>query len=173
MPATLSACAPLLAEMDQEAVATRRLLDRLPESQLGWRPHAKSQTLGQLAMHVASTPSIVPGLLAKDTFDGTNAKFDPAQPKTVAEVRAKFEDSLAGARSTLGSWSERDLSTVWRFQRDGKDVMSLPRAAAVRSLVLNHHVHHRGQLTVYLRLLGVPLPAVYGPSADENPFAAR
>ena len=173
MHATASPCAPLLAEMDQEAVATRRLLDRLPESQLGWRPHEKSQTLGQLAMHVASTPSIVPGLLAKDTFDGSTANFDPAQPKTVSEIRAKFEDSLAGARSTLGSWSERDLSTVWRFQRGGKDVMSLPKGAAVRTLVLNHHVHHRGQLTVYLRLLGVPLPSVYGPSADENPFAAR
>lgn len=167
-----SPCTPFLAEMEQEAAATRKLLERLPPDRLTWTPHPKSQTLGQLAMHVASTPAIVTGMLAADTLDAATVDFRPAQPASVAEVRAKFEASLAGAKATLSRWGERDLATVWRLQRDGKDLMAAPKGALLRMLVLNHHVHHRGQLTVYLRLLGVPLPSVYGPSADDNPFQA-
>ena len=171
MPATASPCAPFIAEMEQEAMATRRLLERLPSDRLTWRPHAKSQTLGQLALHVATTPAIVTGMMAVDTLDAATVDFASAQPASVAEVRTKFEESLSGAKAALGRWGERELSTVWRLQKDGKDVMAMPKAAMLRAIVLNHHVHHRGQLTVYLRMLDVPLPSVYGPSADENPFA--
>jgi uncharacterized damage-inducible protein DinB len=171
MPAgSPSPCASYIAEMEQEAVATRRLLERIPADKLAWRPHPKSQTLGQLALHVASTPAIVTGMMAADTLDAAKANFQATQPATVAEIRGKFEESLAGAKTLLLKWGERDLSTVWRFQKDGKDLMALPKSAMLRSLVLNHSVHHRGQLTVYLRMLDVPLPSVYGPSADENPF---
>lgn len=173
MPAASSPCAPFLAEMEQEAVATRRILERLPADRLAWRPHPKSQTLGQLAMHVASTPAIVNGMMSADTLDAAKVDFQSAQPATVAQIRAKFEESLAGATATLSRWGERELATVWRLQKDGKDLMALPKGAMLRALVLNHHVHHRGQLTVYLRMLDVPLPSVYGPSADENPFMPK
>lgn len=165
-----SPCAPYVAEMEQEAAATRKLLERLPPDRLTWTPHPKSQTLGQLAMHVASTPAIVTRMLAVDTLDASTVDFRPAQPASVAEIRARFEASLEGAKATLSGWGERDLKTVWRMQKDGKDLMAAPKGALLRMLVLNHHVHHRGQLTVYLRLLDVPLPSVYGPSADDNPF---
>jgi uncharacterized damage-inducible protein DinB len=170
MPVATSPCAPFLAEMEQEAVATRRLLERLPADRLAWRPHPKSQTLGQLAYHVASTPGIVPGLLAADVVDGDRVGFGPAQPGSVQEVLAKFDASLAGAKATFGRWGDGELEATWRLRMGGREVMAQPRRSLVRSLVLNHHVHHRGQLTVYLRMLGVPLPSVYGPTADENPM---
>jgi uncharacterized damage-inducible protein DinB len=169
---TASPCAPYLAEMEQEAVATRRLLERVPADKLSWRPHPKSQTLGQLALHVASTPSIVNGLMTSDVIDGEKVDFRAPQPSTVAEIRQKFEESLAGARATLSTWGEKELGTTWRFRLGGQERMTIPKSAMLRNLVLNHHVHHRGQLTVYLRMLNVPLPSVYGPTADENPFAA-
>ena len=171
MPAAPSPCAAFIAEMEHEAVATRKLLDRLPAAKLDWKPHPKSHTLGQLALHVASTPGIVTGLMAPDTVDAATTDFRAGQPTTVGEIRQKFEQSLAGATAALSTWGERELATVWRFQRDGKDLMAMPKGAMLRSIVLNHHVHHRGQLTVYLRMLEVPLPSVYGPSADENPLA--
>jgi len=105
--------------------------------------------------------------------EGIFDSFTASQPTSVAEIRTKFEESLAGAKAVMSRWGERDLATVWRFQKGGKDLMALPKAAMLRALVLNHHVHHRGQLTVYLRLLDVPLPSVYGPSADENPFMPK
>ena len=174
MPAASSPCAPFLAEMEQEAVATRRILERLPADRLAWKPHPKSQTLGQLAMHVASTPAIVNGHDVRRTRwtrrrSTSSRRSRPRWP----QIRAKFEESLAGATATLSRWGERELATVWRLQKDGKDLMALPKGAMLRALVLNHHVHHRGQLTVYLRLLDVPLPSVYGPSADESPFAPK
>jgi uncharacterized damage-inducible protein DinB len=170
MPAATSPCAAFIAEMEQEAVATRRMLERVPAEKLGWRPHPKSHTLGQLAMHLASTPAIVTGLMGPDVVEEGSVDFRAAQPATVGEIRKKFEEALTGAKAALSQWGERELATVWRFQKAGKDLMALPKGAMLRSIVLNHHVHHRGQLTVYLRMLEVPLPSVYGPSADENPL---
>ncbi len=170
MPASPSPCAPFIAELDQEAAATRKLLERLPAGKLAWKPHPKSQTLGQLAYHVASTPAIVTEMLAQDTLDTAKVDFQARQPQSVEEVRTRFETGLQGAKAALSRWGERDLATTWRLTGGGKDLMSAPRGALIRMLVLNHHVHHRGQLTVYLRMLDVPLPSVYGPSADESPF---
>jgi uncharacterized damage-inducible protein DinB len=170
MPAPAGPAAPFVAELQQEAAATRKLLERLPAEKLSWRPHPKSMTLGQLAQHVATTPSIPKNLLAADTFDAMTVDFTPAQPTSVADVRKAFEDSMVSARDTLNAWTSKDLETTWRLKAGPKELMAAPKSALVRSLVLNHMVHHRGQLTVYLRMLDVPLPSVYGPSADENPF---
>ena len=166
-----SPTAAFVAELEQESAATRKLFDRLPADKLAWKPHPKSHTLGQLAIHLAGIPGLVTGLLAVDTFDGTNADFTPPQPKNVAEIRQKYEEALAGAKKLLATWGERDLATTWRFLRSGKEKMAAPKGALLRMLVLSHFIHHRGQLTVYLRLLDVTLPSIYGPSADENPFA--
>src|SRR5687767_7177747 len=168
MPAAVAAgpAAPFVSELEQEAVATRKLLERLPAAKLTWRPHEKSMTLGQLAQHVAMVPSIAKNLLGVDTLDATTVDFAPPQPTSVADVRKTFEDSLAAARDTLGSWTAKDLQTTWRLTAGPKDLIKAPKGALVRTLVLNHFYHHRGQLTVYLRMLDVPLPSVYGPSAD-------
>jgi uncharacterized damage-inducible protein DinB len=171
MSAPTSPCAPFVAELEQEAVATRKLLERLPADKLAWRPHPKSQSLGQLALHVATTPAIVSGMIANDRFDLGAVDFTPKQPSSVREVRDAFESALSGAKTTLATWGANELAKVWRVQKGSQELMAMPKAAALRNLVLNHHVHHRGQLTVYLRLLDVPLPSVYGPSADDNPFA--
>jgi uncharacterized damage-inducible protein DinB len=167
MTATPGPAAPFVAEMEQEAVATRRLFDRLPSDRLEWRPHAKSQTLGQLALHVATLPGIVTWLLANDRVERSSVDFRACQPASVAEVQKAYDDALQGAREALSSWTVRDLATTWRFVDGPKVLMEAPKGALLRSLVLNHLYHHRGQLTVYLRLLGVPLPSVYGPTADE------
>src|SRR5205823_2520912 len=101
-------------------------------------------------------------MLAGDSLDGDEVDFKAAQPTSVGQITKTFDESLAGAKKALSSWGERELSTVWRFTRGGKERMAAPKAALLRTLVLNHHVHHRGQLTVYLRMLDVPLPSVYG-----------
>ncbi len=170
MPAPAGPCAAVLAELEQEAAATRRLLERLPADRLAWRPHRKSQSLGQLALHVASIPGIVTGLMERDAVDVATVDFKPAQPDGVASVRKAFEEALEGAKKALSGWTEADLGSTWRLVSGEKTVMALPKAAMLRSLVCNHLYHHRGQLTVYLRMLDVPLPSVYGPSADEQPF---
>ena len=159
------------AELEQEAVATRRLVDRIPADRLGWRPHPKSSTLGQLAMHVARVPSIVTGMLSRDEVDASTVGFAPGQPTSVGEIRKALDESLAGATEALAHWTARDLATTWRLVRGDRELMSAPKGALLRSLVGNHLYHHRGQLTVYLRLLDVPLPSVYGPTADESAFS--
>ena len=170
MPAPAGPAAAFVVELEQEAAATRKLLERLPAAKLSWRPHPKSMTLGQLAQHVATTPSIPKSLLGADTLDATTVDFTPAQPKSVADVRKAFEDSMVSARATLSTWTAKDMDAKWRLVAGEKELMAAPKGALVRTLVLNHMVHHRGQLTVYLRMLDVPLPSVYGPSADEQAF---
>ncbi len=158
-----------LAELDQEAVATRKVLDRVPADKLEWRPHARSMSLGQLAMHIATTPGGIARIASVDVFDF--AGINPPVSATVAETLSALEAGLAEARKILGSMDDARLMAIWTAQKDGKTMMSLPRIAVLRALMLNHWYHHRGQLTVYLRMLEVPVPSVYGPSADENPFA--
>jgi uncharacterized damage-inducible protein DinB len=168
MPRPRGPAALFADELEQEAVATRRIFERLPPERLAWRPHPRSYSLGQLALHVASLPGIVTGLLAPDEVELSTVDFQAAQPGSVAEVLETFERTLAGAREALVRWDEADLATRWRLVDGSRTVMAAPKGALLRSLVCNHLYHHRGQLTVYLRLLDVPLPSVYGPSADEN-----
>ena len=160
----------LLAEMDQEAQSTARVLERVPQSQLSWRPHAKSMSLGQLALHVATIPGNVAQLASHATIPEPPA-FIQAEAATSAELVPALKASLAKAREVLGGMDDAKLMETWRLMSGGKELMALPRAAVIRMIMLNHWYHHRGQLLVYLRMHNVPLPSVYGPTADENPFA--
>ena len=161
----------LLAEMDQEAQSTARVLERVPQAQLSWRPHAKSMSLGQLALHVATIPGNVAQLAAQTTIPEP-PQFIQAEAATAAELVPALKAGLAKAREVLGGMDDAKLMETWRLMSGGKEIMAMPRAAVIRMIMLNHWYHHRGQLLVYLRMHNVPLPSVYGPTADENPFAA-
>ena len=159
----------MLAELNQEAQATRRLLERVPEDRLGWRPHPRSFSLGQMAMHVAELPSAMSEVAAQDVYPVP--EFQQKEAGSRAELLEALERGLATAREVLGRMNDQRLMDTWRLQDGDQILMSAPRVAVLRSFLLNHYYHHRGQLTVYLRLLDVPLPPTYGPTADENPFA--
>jgi uncharacterized damage-inducible protein DinB len=161
----------LLAELEQEAQTTRRVLERIPQAHLSWRPHPKSMSLGQLALHVATVPGSVAELAAIDTVPEP-PKFVQPEAATASELVPSLTESVARARRALGSFDDARMGAMWRLQSGGKDIIAMPRAAFVRAIMLNHWYHHRGQLLVYLRLLDQPVPSVYGPTADENPFAA-
>ena len=161
----------LLAELDQEAETTRRVLERIPQAHLSWKPHPKSMSLGQLALHVATVPGNVAELAAIDTVSEP-PQFVQPEAATASELVPSLTESVARARRALGSFDDARMGVMWRLQSGGKDILAMPRAAFVRAIMLNHWYHHRGQLLVYLRLLDQPVPSVYGPTADENPFAA-
>jgi uncharacterized damage-inducible protein DinB len=160
----------LLQELEQEAQTTKRVLERVPQEHLAWKPHPKSFSLGQLALHIAQ----VPGGVAEFVMQNPAAppEFVQEQAKTSAELVPTLEQSVAKAKSVLGGLDDRAAMETWRLVAGGRELMTMPRAAFLRAIMLNHWYHHRGQLTVYLRQLNVPVPSVYGPSADENPFAA-
>lgn len=164
----MSLAATILEELDAEAASTRRLLERLPDAQLGWTPAPKSRTLGQLAMHVATNPGTVTAMAMQDLPELPG--FGDVSPDSTAQVLAALDESLASAHALLGGMSDAALAEQWRLRANGRELMALPRYRLLRMVLLNHWYHHRGQLTVYLRLLGVPLPSIYGPTADENPF---
>jgi uncharacterized damage-inducible protein DinB len=159
----------ILMELEQEAQTTKRVLDRIPENKLAWRPHPKSLSLGQLALHIASAPGNVAAIAAQDTFEAPN--FAQAEAKSRQEVLDAFSKSLASTKDTLKNMDDARLAATWTLTKNGKVVMSVPRIGFLRSVLMNHVYHHRGQLSVYLRMLDVPVPSIYGPSADENPFA--
>ena len=162
--------AELIQELEQEAGNTRRTLERVPEDRLAWKPHEKSPSLGQLALHVAMLPGAITEVALQPKFE-----VGPRPPRPSAGSRAElleaFDSSIAQAKAQMGALDDAALGVTWKMVDGDRVVMALPRAAVFRTILLNHWYHHRGQLTVYLRLLGVPLPAIYGPSADENPFA--
>jgi uncharacterized damage-inducible protein DinB len=162
---------PILAELEQEAHATRRVLARVPEAHLAWRPHPKSFSLGQLALHVATIPGFVAELAAVDVLPEPPAFVQPS-PARAADLVPTFDASLARAREVLSRFDDAAMAVTWRLMSGGKELMAWPRCAVLRTILLNHWYHHRGQLLVYLRVHDVPLPSVYGPTADENPFAA-
>jgi uncharacterized damage-inducible protein DinB len=161
----------ILAELDQEAATTRRVLERVPNDKLGWKPHAKSMSLGQLALHVATIPGAIAGLLKQDGLDLGNVDFEAPAAKAAAELLPALEESVKTAKEVLSGLDDSRAMATWRLTRAGKELFAAPRIGAARSIMLNHWYHHRGQLSVYLRLLEVPVPSIYGPSADENPFA--
>jgi uncharacterized damage-inducible protein DinB len=160
----------LLAELEQESHATRRVLERVPQAHLGWKPHAKSMSLGQLALHVATVPGNVAQLASMDTVPEIPV-FVQQEAATAAELVPALTASVAKARQHLGGFDDAAMGATWRLMDGGREVIAMPRAAVARTIMLNHWYHHRGQLLVYLRMLDVPVPSVYGPSADENPFA--
>jgi uncharacterized damage-inducible protein DinB len=159
------------AELEQEARITSRVLGRVPEDKLTWKPHPKSMTLGQLALHTAMIPATTARITANDTFEVDPARFGKVlQPARVAEITKAFEDSVAAAKSYLEGLSAEKAETVWRVNAGDREIVSMPRKWALRSIMFNHLYHHRGQLSVYLRLLDIPVPIIYGASADESPF---
>jgi uncharacterized damage-inducible protein DinB len=160
----------LLAELEQEAATTRRVLERIPQEHLSWRPHPKSMSLGQLALHVATVPGLVAEIAAVDIAAPNS--FNQPEAATAAELVPALAESVAKAKRALGAYDDAKMAATWRLQKDGREVLAMPRVAFVRAIMLNHWYHHRGQLLVYLRLLNLPVPSVYGPTADENPFAA-
>lgn len=161
----------LLQELDVEAQATRRLLERVPGDQLSWRPHATARTLGQLAVHVATVPGTVADLAAQPSPAQIPSFVDLPVPEGAEEFVPMLEQSIARVKRLFGGVDDATLTGTWRLMRGDRELVAIPRAAFLRSVMLNHWYHHRGQLTVYLRQLGVPIPAVYGPSGDEDPFA--
>jgi len=161
----------MLQELEQEAQTTRRVFERVPDSQLAWRPHAKARTLGELALHVAMVPGGVAELVASASpAQAPRFGTDPS-PKSASELIPALDQSIAKAKAVLGGMDDATLAATWRMMNGDRELFAIPRVAFLRSIMLNHWYHHRGQLTVYLRELGVPVPSIYGPSADENPFA--
>jgi uncharacterized damage-inducible protein DinB len=157
----------LLADYDHEMGTTRRLLERLPEDKLPWKPHEKSMSLGGLATHLTTIPQWGGIILNAPSFDLAAAPPSAAEKTTLAEILASFDQ----ARSQTRAWMDKtdaEYSSMWSLKRGGQEIFSMPRVAAFRSFVLHHLIHHRGQLSVYLRLNDVPVPAIYGPSADEG-----
>ncbi len=163
---------PMLSELREETTITRRVLERVPVDRLSWRPHPKSMSLGQLALHVASIPGSLAKLVQLEEFDASQANFEPPAPDGVKEIHDALDQSVRSAEDCLGGMSEQmAMGKWWRLTSKGKEIFGVPRVGVLRSIMLNHWYHHRGQLSVYLRLLDVPVPMIYGRSADENPFA--
>lgn len=159
-------------EIDQEGATTRRVLERVPADRLSWKPHQKSMSLGHLALHVAQTPGVISSWALKDVFEFTGPPPEP-EAKSTAQILAAHDDSVKTAKDVLRQLGDAGLQRQWEGKAGGNTLMKLPKVALFRAVVLNHWIHHRGQLSVYLRLLDVPVPSIYGPSADENPFGAR
>jgi uncharacterized damage-inducible protein DinB len=160
----------LLAELEQESLTTRRVLERVPQTHLSWKPHPKSMSLGQLALHVATVPGNVAELCAMDAAEPP--AFVQQEAATATELVPALIASVAKARQHLGGFDDTAMTATWRLMSGGRELLAMPRVAFARAIMLNHWYHHRGQLLVYLRLLDIPVPSVYGPTADENPFAA-
>lgn len=153
-------------ELHREAASTRRLIEIIPEANLDWRPHAKSMSVGQLALHLAAMPEVVASMLASSSHEVPTVPLPEAE--SVSEIMALLERSTAAAASQIREWSDADLQQTFNWMLEGASIVSTSRYEQVRSTLLNHCYHHRGQLTVYLRLLDVPIPGIYGPSADEQ-----
>lgn len=161
----------LLPEFDHEMRTTRAVLARVPERDADWRPHPKSMTLGQLASHVTNIVRLGAGVFELPELDLASAdaaRYAAPKFETAAGLLEQFDANAALARAALSAARDEDMRTVWTLRSGEHKILALPRAAAYRSFVLSHLIHHRGQLSVYLRLRDVPLPPIYGPTADEQ-----
>jgi uncharacterized damage-inducible protein DinB len=156
----------LLAEFDHEMAATRRLFACVPDGSLGWKPHERSRSIAALGAHIAEITRWSEPILELERFDIENAPAAPLEPATLADLMSLFADSVVRARARLER-STLELNAIWSLRQGGQELFSLPRAAAFRTFVLGHVVHHRGQLSVYLRLNEIPVPPIYGPTADS------
>ena len=160
----------MLQELEQEAQTTRRVLERVPADQLTWRPHPKARTLGELAMHVAVVPGAVAELIGSPSPAQVPKFVDPVL-QNASDLIPVLDESIAKAKKRLSAMADEEILATWRMMQGEREIFALPRVALLRAIMLNHWYHHRGQLSVYLRELDVPIPSIYGPSADENPFA--
>ncbi len=166
----------MLPEFDQEMQGTRKALERCPDDRWDWKPHEKSGTVGWLAGHVATMVSWLPVTLNTEELDYApvgGPSYQPPQLNNRKELLSEFDKNVTAARAALAAVSDAEMMKNWKLLAGGQEIFTMPRVAAIRSMILNHLIHHRAQLTVYFRLLGIPVPGLYGPSADEaQPNAA-
>jgi uncharacterized damage-inducible protein DinB len=166
----MSIAESLLPEFDREMGLTRQLLERVPEGKASWKPHPKSFSLGDLSLHLANLPSWAAVTMKQTEFDANppgGSGFTPPKFESTAAMVKTLDDNVKTTRGVIAGASDGEMMVMWTFKNAGKTVFSMPRVAVLRSFVMNHMIHHRGQLTVYLRQLDVPLPQIYGPTADS------
>lgn len=156
-----------MGELKHEAEMTRKVLERLPAEKFGWKPHEKSFSLGKLASHVAEIPGWMSGIIQQDVFD-VSKDYVPFEAKRSADLLQKLEEGVKSALAAMPGTSNERLMANWALKSGDQVMFEMPRVAVLRNFVLNHIVHHRAQLTVYMRLLNISVPAIYGPSADEK-----
>lgn len=167
----MSIAESLLPEFDREMGLTRRVLERVPDGQFAWKPHEKSMSLGRLAEHLAELPQWLAISITEPGIDmSTGRPADYKKPETRAAVLAMFDKHVAMARAALNGRTDAEMMAPWTLKNQGKEVFTMPKVAVVRGFAMNHMIHHRGQMMVYLRLQNVAVPSIYGPSADEAPF---
>ncbi len=157
----------MLQELEQEAQTTRRLLERVPDDRLTWRPHSKSRTLGELALHVATVPGGVAEFVSQPSPVQAPQFIDPS-PRAASELLPALDESIAKAKKILGEMDDTALLETWRIMNGDREIFAIPRIGFVRSIMLNHWYHHRGQLSVYLRELDIPIPSIYGPTCRRE-----
>lgn len=165
---TYNISSALIAEMEQEAIATRKCLERIPTEKFDWKPHEKSMSFGQLAGHVAEIYGWTPVSILKPELNIEEWEYKPYYPQTTEELVDFFDKNMAEAFEVLRSTPDSVFMEIWKFRDSERVYFSVPKAVVMRSFVINHYVHHRGQLSVYLRLNDIPVPSIYGPSADEQ-----
>jgi uncharacterized damage-inducible protein DinB len=157
-----------LGDLNHELGVARKLLERVPEAHLDWKPHEKSMTLGGLALHVATIPYWLIRVLEADSFDLATATRNPP-PTSVQEILDAFEERVTNMRRVLDATDDAALTRTWQLRRGDQVLQTMPKLAVIRAMCISHMIHHRAQLSVYLRMLDVPLPPMYGPTADEQP----
>lgn len=163
----------LLPEFDHEMANTRKTLERVPDDKFSFKPHEKSGTMGWLAGHLSTIPMWVTDIMGKESFDvnpGGNRPQPPPMPKSAKELVEVFDKNVGNARKAIAGATDAQMMQTWSLLNNGSTIMAMPRIACLRSFLMNHSIHHRAQLGVYLRLNNVPVPAIYGPSADEGSF---
>uniref|UniRef100_A0A7V4XQU4 DinB family protein n=1 Tax=Acidobacterium capsulatum TaxID=33075 RepID=A0A7V4XQU4_9BACT len=167
----MSIAQSMLAEFETQAAITRRFLARLPEGKLAWQPHPKSMTAGQLALHLAGVPGGIINAVQNDSMQAPGFIFP--QPATLAEVLSKFDESIGAVRELLPRLDDTAMQATWRLFSGDQELLAVPRQEFLRNIMFSHWYQHRGQFSVYLRLLDIPVPATWGPSADEPPLFLR
>jgi uncharacterized damage-inducible protein DinB len=160
--------AAFLAELEQEAATARKCLERLPADKFDWKPHEKSMTFSRLATHVAEMFGWTENTVKQDVLDFAEGDWKPFEPKSTEELLKFFDENLAKAKAALGETSDETFMTDWTMRNGEQVYFTMPKVAVMRTFVMNHIIHHRGQLSVYLRLNDIPVPSIYGPSADEG-----
>ena len=164
----MSVSQTLFAEFDQEMTNTRKLLERVPEGNWDYKPHPKSMTLGRLATHIAEIPHWAQTVIKDSVFEMPSGPYVPKTAASREDLLKTFDGHVAAARALVSAVSDAELTATWTMKAGGQEVMSLPKAMVWRTMVMNHAIHHRGQLSVFLRENDVPIPSIYGPSADER-----
>lgn len=166
----MSLSSSFTAELKNEAATTRKMLERIPAAEFGWKPHEKSMAFGRLAVHVAEMTGWIVETINKEELDFAGGDYKPFNPETTEELVTFFDAEVAKAMDALATASDEHLMQNWTLKNGGEVFFTMPRVAVLRSMCINHIIHHRGQLALYLRLKDIPVPAIYGPSADEQVF---